>query len=192
MGNALDVAEAVEVLQGSFRGRLRDLTVTFAAESLSLLEGVPRDEAVARSERALDGGEALAVFARMVEAQGGDPRVADDPWSVLPRAPVVRPIPAPRDGVVATIEAEEIGRAGVDLGAGRHRKGDPIDPATGIVFRAKVGDAVDAGAELGTVHARGEGQAEAAVRWVAAAVRIQDEPVEAPPLVYGWYGEGAG
>ncbi|MDP9341508.1 MAG: thymidine phosphorylase [Actinomycetota bacterium] len=190
VGNALDVAEAVEVLRGSFRGRLRDLAVTFAAEALSLLEGMPRAEAAARAERALDGGDALRRFALMVEAQGGDARVADDPWSVLPRAPLMRPITAPRGGFVASMDAEEIGRAGVDLGAGRHRKGDPIDPATGIVFRAKIGDQVEVGSELGTVHARGEHQADAAVRGVLAAVRIQDEPVEPPPLVYRWYGEG--
>jgi len=189
VGNALDVAEAVEVLRGSFRGRLRDLAVTFAAEALSLLEGIGRTEAAARAERALDGGDALVVLARLVEAQGGDPRVADDPWAVLPRAPVVRPVAAPRGGVVASMDAEEIGRAGVDLGAGRHRKGDPIDPATGIVFRAKVGQTVEAGSELGTVHARSEDQAEAAAQRVVAALRIQDEPVEPPPLVYRWYGE---
>jgi pyrimidine-nucleoside phosphorylase len=190
VGNALDVAEAVEALRGSFRGRLRDLAVTFAAEALSLLEGTPRSEAAERAERALDGGEALGVFARMVEAQGGDPRVADDPWSVLPHAPLVRAITAPRGGFVASMDAEEIGRAAVDLGAGRHRKGDPIDPATGMVFRAKIGDAVKAGSELGTVHARGEHVAEAAARRVLAAVRIEDQPVEPPPLVYRWYGEG--
>src|SRR5436190_12719415 len=69
VGNALDVAEAVDVLRGSFRGRLRDLSVRFAAEALALLEGVPRTEAAQRAEKALDGGDALVVFARLVEAQ---------------------------------------------------------------------------------------------------------------------------
>ena len=189
VGNALDVAEAIEVLRGAFQGRLRDLAITFAAEALSRLEGMDRDEASARAEKSLDGGEALDVFARMVEAQGGDPRVAEDPWSVLPRAPLVRPILAARSGFVASMDAEEIGRASVDLGAGRHQKGDPVDPATGIVFRAKIGDAIEAGQEIGSVHARGEGTAEAAAWRVLAAVRMSEEPVEPPPLVYGWYGE---
>jgi len=191
VGNALDVAEAVEVLNGSFRGRLRDLAVTFAAEAVALLEGTSRTEAAVRAERALDGGEALHLFARMVEAQGGDPRVADDPWSVLPLAPVISPIRASGEGFVAAMDAEEIGRASVDLGAGRRKKGDPIDPATGIVFRAKIGDAVEAGSELGTVHARDEGRAEAATRRVLGAVRIQGRRAIPSPLVYRWYGEGA-
>ena len=73
---------------------------------------------------------------------------------------------------------------------GRRRKGDTVDPATGIVFRAKIGDAVEAGAELGTVHARHQDEAEAATIRLLAAVRIQDQRVEPPPPVYGWYGEG--
>ena len=92
VGNALDIAEAVELLRGTFRGRLRDLAVIFAARALEATEHVPHSEAVARAEQALDGGEALERFRSMVAAQGGDPRVVDDPQGVLPRAPVVLPI----------------------------------------------------------------------------------------------------
>ena len=90
----------------------------------------------------------------MVEAQGGDPRVADDPAAVLPRAPVVVPLVADRTGILATIEAEAIGLASGALGAGRLRKGDPVDPAVGIVVRPKIGDRVEAGEPIGEVHAR--------------------------------------
>ena len=79
VGNALDIVEAVELLRGTFRGRLRDLAVIFAARALEATEHVPHDEAVARAEHALDAGEALERFRSMVEAQGGDPRVVDDP-----------------------------------------------------------------------------------------------------------------
>ncbi|HCP61253.1 MAG TPA: hypothetical protein DIU14_02105, partial [Actinobacteria bacterium] len=87
IGNALDVAEAVSVLQGRDRGALRELSVAFAAAAVeALLPNV--SDGAARAERALGDGSAAVAFGRMVEAQGGDPRVAEDPWAILPRAPV--------------------------------------------------------------------------------------------------------
>jgi pyrimidine-nucleoside phosphorylase len=188
VGNAIDVAEAVALLSGERGGRLRELTLAFAAEAVSFLTGTARAEARDRAERALDAGEALQAFARMVEAQGGDPGVTEDPWSVLPRAPLIRSLVADRGGFLAAVEAEEIGRASVDLGAGRRKKGDPIDPAAGIVFEPKVGDRLEEGQEIGTIHARDEGAAEGAARKVLASLTLSEEPVEAPPLVYGWHG----
>ena len=191
VGNALDVAEAVELLSGRGHGRLQELTSLFAQRAAEQLLGVDGAEASERVERALSGGDALEAFGRMIEAQGGDRRVVDDPWSVLERAPVVRPLRADRDGVIGAVEAEEIGRAAVDLGAGRHHKGDPIDPATGIVFRARIGDRVAAGDEFGEVHARDEDVASAASQRVLAALTLVDHEVEEPPLVYGWTEAGA-
>jgi thymidine phosphorylase len=150
------------------------------------LLGVDEAEASRRVERALAGGEALEVFGRMIEAQGGDRRVVDDPWSVLPRAPIRRPLLADRDGVLAAVQAEEIGRAAADLGAGRHRKGDSIDPATGIVFGVRIGDRVDAGDEIGAIHARDEGAAAGAAARVLAALTFVDHVFDEPQLVYGW------
>lgn len=188
IGNALDVAETVAILRGEERGRLGELALIFAAAAQVRLLGIDADEARRGAERALAEGAALETFRRMVEAQGGDPRVVDDPWSVLPRAPVVRPILAPADGHLAAVDAEAIGRASADLGAGRRRKGDPIDPAVGIVFRPKVGDELRAGEELGTVHARTESGAEMATARVLASLTIAAEPVSSPPLVHGWFG----
>ncbi len=187
IGNALDVAETVEVLAGRERGRLRDLAVLFAGRALSELGYVEPAEARRRAERALDDGSALERFAALVEAQGGDPAVADDPWTVLSRAPLVVPIGAPCDGFVGAVDAEEIGRAGVALGAGRVKKGDPVDPAVGIVIRAKIGDAVRADEPIGEVHARTEQAASDALRRVRAAMHLTDEPVTPPALVHGWH-----
>ncbi|HJV03863.1 MAG TPA: pyrimidine-nucleoside phosphorylase, partial [Actinomycetota bacterium] len=128
----------------------------------------------------------LETFGRMVEAQGGDHGVVDDPWRVLPRAPAVVPIPSPGDGSLEAVEAEEIGRAAVDLGAGRARKGDPIDPATGIVFRPKIGDRLAREEPIGEVHARDEDAARRAVDRVVAALTLTERGIEPPPLVYGW------
>jgi thymidine phosphorylase len=188
IGNALDVAEAVDLLRGGFRGRLRDAVVMFAGEAVSRLSGDGMGEGRGRAAKALDSGAALEAFGHMVEAQGGDPRVVEDPRAVLPRAPVRWPMSSPDAGYLAAVDAEAIGRASGDLGAGRKRKGDPIDPAVGIVFRSKVGDRVEVGEELGVVHARDEDAARACAARVLGALTLAEEPVEAPPLVLGWYG----
>jgi pyrimidine-nucleoside phosphorylase len=184
VGNALDVAEAIGILRGGPGGRLRELVVWFAARALRSLEDADQDEALARVEEVLSSGAALERFRRMVEAQGGDPRVVDDPSGVLPRAPVVVPIRADRTGWLAGTDAEAIGLASVALGAGRLRKGDPVDPAVGLVLRAKIGDRLDEGAELGEVHARDEGAADETARRVLAACTFADRPVTPPPLIH--------
>jgi thymidine phosphorylase len=188
IGNALDVAEAVEVLSGRYRGSLRDAAVMFAGEAQSRLTGIGMGEGRAAAATALDDGSALERFGQMIEAQGGERRVVDDPWSVLPRAPVVRPLEARRDGVLATVDTEELGRASTDLGAGRHRKGDQIDPAVGIVFRPKIGDRLERGTPIGEIHARDEDAAGACASRVLAALRVSDGAVEPSPLVLGWFG----
>jgi pyrimidine-nucleoside phosphorylase len=189
IGNALDVVEAVELLRGELHGRLRDAAVMFAGEALSRLRGVGMGEGRARAAAALDSGEAVEVFRRMIEAQGGDPRVVDDPAGTLPRAAVVTPIVAERDGYLAAVDAEALGRASSDLGAGRRKKGDAIDPAVGIVFRLKVGERAEAGGDLGAVHARAPDDADGCARRVLEALTWSEAPVPAPPLVYDWYGE---
>jgi pyrimidine-nucleoside phosphorylase len=189
IGNALDIDEAVRLLRGELGGRLRDAAVMFAGEALSRLSGVGLGEGRGRAAEALDSGTAAETFGRMVEAQGGDPRVVEDPSAVLPRAPVVVPLLAEREGYLAEVDAEALGRASGDLGAGRRRKGDAIDPAVGIVFRPKLGDRLHAGEEIGAIHARTEDDASACARRVGAAISISEGPVEPPPLVHGWYGD---
>ncbi len=189
IGNALDIEEAVSLLRGEIHGRLRDAAVMFAGEALSRVTDTPMGEGRGRAAAALDSGEALETFRRMIQAQGGDARVVDDPGAVLPRAPVVRPILARSEGFLASVDAEALGRASSELGAGRRKKADAIDPAVGIVFRLKVGERLEIGAELGRVHARSREDAETCTERVLAALAISQAPAEPPPLVYGWYGE---
>jgi thymidine phosphorylase len=99
------------------------------------------------------------------------------------------PIVAARAGYLAAVDAEAIGRASGDLGAGRKKKGDRIDPAVGIVFRPKVGDRLEPDEELGAVHARDEASGQAGVRRVLDALTVSEDPVEPPPLVFGWFGD---
>jgi pyrimidine-nucleoside phosphorylase len=189
VGNALDIAEAVEVLSGRYAGRLRDAAVMFAGEALSRLGGVAMGQGRGRAAAALDDGSALEAFRRMVQAQGGDGRVVDDPWGVLPAAPVIRPIVCDREGFLTRVDAEAIGRASAALGAGRMRKGDPVDPAVGIVFRPKIGDRIGAGQEIGSVHARDDDAVRACTDAVSSSIEIGDEAVEPVPLVHAWVGD---
>jgi thymidine phosphorylase len=188
IGNALDIAETVRVLKGEARGRLGELAVRFAVEALRTLEPSEAAGAEARVEEALASGAAAERFGRMVLAQGGDPRVVDDPWSVLPRAPVRRDIAVPASGSLTAVDAEALGRAAMALGAGRIKKGDAVDPAVGIEFLPKVGDALEKGASVGTVHARDDAAARAAADQALAAVTISDQPGTPPPLVFRWFG----
>jgi pyrimidine-nucleoside phosphorylase len=188
VGNALDIEEAIEVLSGRRHGRLRELAVLFAARALEIEGGVGLGEATRRAEAAVQSGEALDRFRRMIQAQGGDPRVVDDPRALLPQAPFVRQIPVVYEGCIAAIDAEAIGLASGALGAGRVSKGDPIDHAVGIVVRAKIGVRVSVGDSFGQVHARDEAEAEEAIAGVVAAITVTDGSVDPPPLVHGWLG----
>jgi len=187
IGNALDVIEAVEVLSGARHGLLRDLSVWFAARALEAAEGIPFDDASARAATALNDGSASERFARMIEAQGGDPRVTEDPESLLPRATLVVPLVADRTGILAEVDAEAIGIASGALGAGRVRKGEQVDPAVGIVFRPKIGAQIDAGEPIGEIHARNRDAAEDASRRTLASLTIAEGPAEPPPLIHGWF-----
>jgi len=188
IGNALEVAEAVRLLKGEARGRLRELSVAFATEALTEVGGVEREVARSKAERALDSGEAAERFRRMIEAQGGDPRVVDDPDGILPRARVRRDVHGEGPGVLVTVDAEALGRAAASLGAGRARKGDAIDPAVGIEFLPKVGAGGGGDERIAVVHARDDPSAEAAAGQVLAALTMGQDAVQVPPLVFGWYG----
>lgn len=183
VGNALEVLEAIDTLNGGGPTDLRTLCLELGARLL-VLAGLCEHMAAGRSRLAalLDGGAARERFARLIQAQGGDHRVLDDP-GLLPAAPVVLPVSAPRTGYICGIDALAIGLAAMRLGAGRQRKGEPVDHAAGVVLRKKVSDAVSAGEALAEVHARDKIQAEAAVDMVRDAFEICPEQPAPPPLI---------
>jgi thymidine phosphorylase len=183
-GNALEVREAVDVLRGGGPADVRSLTLALTAR-MCLLAGVATDAAAAERDLAarLDDGRALAAFRDMVAAQGGDIRVADDPGAVLPTAAVMESLPAPADGWVAGVDAEIIGRVVLQLGAGRRRSDDVIDPAAGVDCLVQCGDRVRRGDTLMRLQAATPDLI-AAVRDAArGAVRLADAPVTRPPLI---------
>lgn len=172
IGNALETIEAIDVLRGGGPADLVDVTLELGARML-VLGGAAHELGAARAalEERIRSGAALDTFRAMVAAQGGDPRVADDP-AAFPRARVLRPVPAPASGFVRGIDAEALGLAGMRLGAGRARAEDRVDPAVGLVLRRKVGDRVEAGEELALLHAATEDAAASIVESVVGAYEI--------------------
>ncbi len=184
VGNALEVAEAVETLRGEGPADLRELCLALGAQML-VLAGVAAGAAEGRAvlERLLDGGNALQKFGEMVAAQGGDRRMVED-VRALPAAPLQLPVDPPGAGHVAGIDAEALGRAAMGLGAGRATRDDRIDPAVGIVLGKKVGDRVGPREPLATVHARDGTRGADAVARVRAAYRVAPQPPARRPLIH--------
>ncbi len=183
VGNALEVREAIDTLDGRGPDDLRALVISAGTEML-VHGGVARSSRQARAalERAIGDGSGRAKLRELVAAQGGDARMVDEPER-LPRAARVEMLRADRAGYVAGIAADRIGLASMRLGAGRAKKGDPIDHGTGIVLRAKVGDVVERGEPYAEVHASGRpGDAEAA-DIVRSAFAWHDAPVGQRKLV---------
>ncbi|THF57984.1 thymidine phosphorylase [Ollibium composti] len=180
-GNAVEVMNAVDFLTGRRRDRrLGEVTLALAAEMLhSTGLAASNQDGLRRAAEALEGGRAAAVFGRMVAALGGPADFVERAAAYLPAAPVVRKVEARRAGFVTGIETREIGLAVVELGGGRRRPDDKVDPAVGLTELLPVGAEVRAGDALALVHARGEAQAEVAIAAVRDAYAIG--PAKPPP-----------
>jgi pyrimidine-nucleoside phosphorylase len=185
VGNSLEVAEAIATLRGDGPPDLVALTRLTGVEML-LVGGKARDRATAlrRIDAAIADGSGLAKLRELVAAQGGDPRMIDDP-ARLPRAPNVETLRAPRTAYVRRIAADEVGLASVRLGAGREKKGDPIDHRTGIVLHAKVGTRVERGAMFAEVHHTGRPADTLAIEQIRDAFAWSARPVAPHKLVLG-------
>jgi len=185
VGNALEVVECIDVLKGGGPSDLIDVSIELTARMLVLGKVArDRDEAERKARGAIGSGAGLDRFRRMVEAQGGDPRVVDDP-ARLPHVPDRHLVSADRAGFVARLDAELVGRASVALGAGRDRVEDRVDPAVGIIVVAKPGDAVRAGEPILELHYRDRGRLDIATRLAAQAVTIADQRPAATRLIVG-------
>jgi pyrimidine-nucleoside phosphorylase len=184
VGNALEVREAIETLRGGGPADFREHCLRVSAHMLVLGE-VTGSLAEARSlaEKSIADGSAFAKFRQLVSAQGGDVSFVDDP-DKLPKAGLVQVVTAPRSGSLLQVQARAVGEASVALGAGRARKGDPLDYAVGFVIHHKVGDKIEKGEPLFTVHASDKDKLDEAVLSVSAAHVIGDRPVPPLPLFY--------
>ncbi|MBN9243007.1 MAG: thymidine phosphorylase [Mesorhizobium sp.] len=180
-GNAVEVHNAVDFLTGRKRDRrLEQVTLALAAEMLhSAGLAASNQEGLRRAGEALEGGRAAAVFGRMVAALGGPADFVERAGTYLPAAPMIRKVEARRSGFVTGIATRAVGLAVVELGGGRRRPDDKVDPAVGLTELLPVGAEVRVGDALALVHARSQEQAEAAIAAVREAYAIG--PAKPPP-----------
>jgi len=183
VGNALEVAESIACLRGEGPADTMEVTFALAEQMLMLAKVVTtQEEARAKLEESISSGAALAKFRDLVAAQGGDSKVVDDP-SQLPQAKHQVALTAPQGGSVAGVDALEIALAALRLGAGRAKAEDAIDPAVGVSDLVKVGERVEAGSRLCTIHANDESALAEAKAKLSAAISLTEEPVTAPRLI---------
>jgi pyrimidine-nucleoside phosphorylase len=183
IGNALETREAIEILKNAGPADTRALTLELGAEMLVLGQRCKtRAAALPVLERALADGSALEVFRRLIEAQGGDARVVDDPGR-LPQSKARLAVTAPRAGYVTAIDAYALGVLAIELGAGRTRADQQIDPAAGFELHTAVGARIAKGAALVTVHAKSRTLAESVQLRVARAFSVGPRAQRPRPLV---------
>ncbi len=179
-GNALEVEEAIQALTGEGPADLMEVTYSLGVEMLMLGGfGGGRREARATLEKLIRTGAAAECFRKIIHAQGGDPRVVDDP-GLLPQAKQVEIYAASRRGFIGRVEPRAIGKAIIDMGGGRSTMEDLVDPSVGLVITAKPGDWVEAGEPLGTIFAADRAGIEVARYVLGSAIKISDEAE--PPL----------
>ncbi len=182
-GNALEVEEAIHALHGEGPPDLMTVTYALGAEML-VLGGLAANQDAARAalERSISSGAAASKFQEIIESQGGNPAVVDDP-AVLPQAPVATTYRAPRSGMIAQVEPMLIGRGIRRLGGARFRQEDSIDPSVGFVITAKPGDAVQEGQPIATVYARSTDDADIGESILDTAIQIGEEAEPILPVI---------
>ena len=183
VGNALEVKEAISVLKGEKGGDLLELCLTLGSCMLTeagLAGSI--EEARAKLEKTISDGTALEKLSQMVTAQQGDGRDVYD-TSRLPLAPVQLEVPAMEHGFVRRIEAEQVGLVSMHLGGGRATKDSEIDLSVGLVLHKKVGDSVEAGESLATIHASSQEKAAEAAELLRACYSFSPDPVQRSPFI---------
>ena len=179
IGNALEVKEAIDTLKGEGPEDLTELSLVLGSQ-MAYLGGVGEnlDDARRLLEENIANGKALDKFRIFVEAQGGNPEVIDNP-ELLPQAEFKIPVKAEQSGVVSAIDAEELGIAGMLLGAGRETKDSELDLAAGLILHKKIGDSVEKGETLVTIHSNKQ-DVQSSVDKILANIEISEaaEPVQ--------------
>lgn len=183
VGNALEVKEAIEFLRGEGPEDLRQLCLTLGSHMVVLAKkAATLEEAREKLMHSIESGQALNTFKTFVRAQGGNEAVADD-LSILPQANFQIDVKADEEGTVAEIKAEQIGTLAMKLGAGRETKESEIDLSVGIVLNKKIGDIVNVGDVIATIHSNKE-KVSQIERDVKKAFTIDAKKVEKPNLIY--------
>ena len=183
IGNALEVKEAIEVLNGNGPKDLREVCVALASNIISLSENLPLEEAEKEVRRVLSDGTALLKLCEMVKMQGGSvAQIADT--ELLPKARFSHDVLSPDDGFISFMDAEKIGSSSVILGAGMVNKGDPIDCTAGIILEKKTGEDVKKGELLATLFSNDEAKFEDSEKLFLSAFRFSGKKPQPVPLIY--------
>ncbi len=184
VGNALEVKEAIDILQGRVQGPLKDVAL-FLGSRMLMNAGLSAsaEDATRMLEAAIQNGSGLNKLKEMILAQGGDGAVCDDP-ALLPTAPIIRPVYAKSAGYLSATDGVALGLAAQKMGAGRIRKEDVIDPAVGFVMNKRIGHRVEQGDVLFTLHARNEETARSAEESILSALTFSPNPVPPARLLY--------
>ena len=183
VGNSLEVIEAIKTLKGEGESDLTDVCLTLAAQMLCMVTGEDEKACYAMAKDAIDDGSALNKLYEMISAQGGNTGVVDD-FSLFKQPKHTVEISSEREGYIEHTDAEKIGLASVILGAGREKKGDPIDSSAGIVLKKKTGDRVEKGDTLAIFYTDDESKIEEAKREFFEAFTFGNKKPPAQKLIY--------
>ncbi|ALS78346.1 pyrimidine-nucleoside phosphorylase [Planococcus kocurii] len=182
IGNALEVKEAIETLQGKGPEDLTELCMVLGSQMVVVGgKAATLEEARAMLEKVIENGQALEVLKQFIEDQGGNPAVVDD-VTLLPQAKFITEVPSKEEGYISFMEADEIGTAAMVLGAGRATKESVIDLAVGIVLHKKVGDFVKTGEAIATIYSNTEELAECS-KMIYNSIEYTSRPVEKIKLI---------
>ena len=182
VGNALEIRESLDVLNGGGPDDVRALTVALGAHMVLLGKKAANfDEATAMIEAVLNNGKALQLFADVIAAHGGNAAVCGNP-DLLPTASATTSVLASASGFVAEIDPMKVAMAALSVNAGRVRKEDAVDPATGVELKVQVGDRVVAGAEVAVLHHNGAGESEA-LQYLGDAFAMSEVPPVSSPII---------
>lgn len=183
IGNSLEVIEAIKTLKGEGESDLTDVCLTLAAQMLCMVTGEDEKACYAMAKDAIDDGSALNKLCEMISAQGGNTGVVDD-FLLFKQPKHTVEISSEREGYIEHTDAEKIGIASVILGAGREKKGDPIDSSAGIVLKKKTGDRVEKGDTLAIFYTDDESKIEEAKREFFEAFTFGNKKPPAQKLIY--------
>ena len=183
IGNSLEVIEAVKTLMGEGESDLTEVCLTLAAQMLCFVTDKSEEECRAMAEKAIEDGSALNKLREMITAQGGNAGVADD-FSLFKQPKYQIEIRSEKEGFISHTDAEKIGLASVILGAGREKKGDPIDPSAGIILKKKTGDFVEKGQTLAVFHTDDSTKVKDAEKEFFDALTFSDTKPDNQKLIY--------
>ena len=185
VGNALEMKEAIETLRGEGPEDFKSHCLEIASHMLVLgKKAETKDQAMTMAEEAINSGSGFESFRKLIEVQGGDVSYVDHPEK-LPEAPYKMVIEAPEEGYISEVHARKVGETAVLLGAGRIKKGEPVDLAVGIMVHVKVGDHIENGQPLFVIHARDEDSLHQAKDNLKEAVKISPIRVDTLPHFHG-------